>query len=110
MLDIVGAMDATLFDRLLYEEESPTLDFKQGQYRFVAATDLEKSELLKDILGFANAWRRSEAYILIGVKKYVADGSTRLPQWHIGRSIASGAGGAGRVSRRSAGPKPVCDR
>jgi hypothetical protein len=26
------------------------------------------SEILKDILGFANAWRRSEAYILIGVE------------------------------------------
>ena len=30
---------------------------------------MEKSELLKDVLGFANAWRRSEAYILIGVKQ-----------------------------------------
>lgn len=61
-------MDATLFDRLLYEEESPTLDFKREQYRFVKASDEDKSELLKDILGFANAWRRSEAYILIGVE------------------------------------------
>ena len=33
------------------------------------ATQEEKSELLKDILGFANAWRRSEAYILIGVEE-----------------------------------------
>jgi len=62
-------MDATLFERLLYEEESPTLDFKKEQYRFVKATDDEKSELLKDILGFTNAWRRSEAYILIGVEE-----------------------------------------
>jgi predicted HTH transcriptional regulator len=31
--------------------------------------DDEKSELLKDILGFANAWRRATAYILIGVKE-----------------------------------------
>jgi hypothetical protein len=61
-------MDATLFERLLYEEESTTLDFKKEQYRFVKATDEEKSELLKDILGFTNAWRRSEAYILIGVE------------------------------------------
>jgi hypothetical protein len=57
-----------LFERLLYEEEGPTLDFKREQYPFVKATDAEKSELLKDILGFANAWRRSEAYILIGVE------------------------------------------
>ncbi len=62
-------MDATLFERLLYEEESTTLDFKKEQYRFVKATDDEKSDLLKDILGFANAWRRSDVYILIGVEE-----------------------------------------
>jgi predicted HTH transcriptional regulator len=61
-------MNNELFERLLYEEESTTLDFKKEQYRFAKATDDEKSELLKDILGFANAWRRSEAYILIGVE------------------------------------------
>jgi predicted HTH transcriptional regulator len=51
-----------------YEEESSTLDFKREQYCFAKATENEKSELLKDILGFANAWRRLEAYILIGVE------------------------------------------
>ena len=61
-------MNDVLFEQLLFEEESTTLDFKKEQYRFVKATDDEKSELLKDILGFANAWRRSEAYILIGVE------------------------------------------
>ncbi len=61
-------MTNELFERLLYEEESPTLDFKKEQYRFAKATDDEKSELLKDILGFVNAWRRAEAYILIGVE------------------------------------------
>jgi hypothetical protein len=61
-------MNHALFERLLYEEESTTLDFKKEQYRFVKASDEDKSELLKDILGFANAWRRSEAYILIGVE------------------------------------------
>ncbi|MGH7393589.1 MAG: AlbA family DNA-binding domain-containing protein [Candidatus Rokuibacteriota bacterium] len=60
-------MNDELFERLLYEEEGPTLDFKREQYRFASASDEEKAELLKDILGFANAWRRSEAYILIGV-------------------------------------------
>lgn len=62
-------MNNELFEQLLYEEESTTLDFKKAQYRFVKATDDEKSELLKDILGFSNAWRRSEAYILIGVEE-----------------------------------------
>ena len=62
-------MDRAFFEQLLYEEETSTLDVKKQQYRFVKATDDEKSELLKDILGFANAWRRSEAYILIGVEE-----------------------------------------
>jgi hypothetical protein len=61
-------MNKELFERLLYEEESPTLDFKKEQYRFVKASEDEKSEILKDILGFVNAWRRSEAYILIGIE------------------------------------------
>lgn len=60
-------MNDEVFERLLYEEESTTIDFKREQYRFAKAAEQEKSELLKDILGFANAWRRSEAYILIGV-------------------------------------------
>ncbi|MBD2665163.1 AlbA family DNA-binding domain-containing protein [Richelia sinica] len=61
-------MDRDQFEQLLYEEEGNTLDFKKEQYLFSKATDEEKSELLKDILGFANAWRRTTAYILIGVE------------------------------------------
>lgn len=60
-------MDKQTFEQLLYEEESEALDFKSKQYRFVKASEDEKAELIKDILGFANAWRRSEAFILIGV-------------------------------------------
>jgi hypothetical protein len=62
-------MKTQLLESLLYEEESPTLDFKKEQYPFSKATEEDKSELVKDILGFANAWRRSEAYILIGVEE-----------------------------------------
>ncbi len=62
-------MNNALFEQLLYEEESNTLDFKEKQYRFARATNEEKSEILKDILGFANAWRRSDAYIIVGVKE-----------------------------------------
>ncbi len=62
-------MDAGLFERLLHEDESNTLDFKAQQYRFTKATAREKSEILKDILGFANAWRRTDAFILIGVEE-----------------------------------------
>ena len=56
-----------LIEELLYEAEGTSLDFKQQQYKFQSATDNEKSELLKDILAFSNSWRRSDAFILIGV-------------------------------------------
>jgi Putative DNA-binding domain len=61
-------MNAALFEQLLNEEESSTLDFKQEQYKFSKASDDDKSEIVKDILIFANAWRREDAYILIGVE------------------------------------------
>ena len=60
-------MDATLLEQLLHEDESATLDFKRDQYKFNGGSDDNRSEFLKDILGFANGWRRSDAYILIGV-------------------------------------------
>jgi len=57
-------------EELLYEEESNTLDFKEEQYRFIGErNDHIKCEILKDILAFANAWRQSDAYILIGVRE-----------------------------------------
>lgn len=62
-------MNHHLFEELLHEEEGPSLDFKREQYRFNSCDDEARSELLKDILAFANAWRRSDAYILIGVEE-----------------------------------------
>lgn len=61
-------MDNVLFESLLNEGESTILDFKEAQYKFTSATDEEKIDLLKDILAFANAWRHTPAYILIGVR------------------------------------------
>ena len=61
--------DFRLVEGLLHEEESQTLDFKRDQYAFEGADRRTKSELLKDILAFCNAWRRSTAYILIGIKE-----------------------------------------
>jgi len=58
-----------LIESLLYEEEGNALDFKEEQYRFTNGTDDQKSELLKDLLAFANAFRRTDAYILIGVRE-----------------------------------------
>ena len=60
-------IDKNILEQLLHEEESSTLDFKRDQYPFDGADDKTKSELLKDILAFSNAWRRTTAYILIGV-------------------------------------------
>lgn len=62
-------MDARLLEELLNEDESSSLDFKLGQYQLSGSSDDEKSEIVKDILAFANAWRRVDAYILIGVEE-----------------------------------------
>lgn len=60
-------MDDILLEQLLNEDESSSLDFKRDQYSFDRASAQQKSELLKDILAFTNAWRRTSAYILVGV-------------------------------------------
>ena len=57
-----------LIEELLHEDEGTALDFKRDQYQFESANRETKSELLKDILAFANAFRRTDAYILIGVE------------------------------------------
>jgi hypothetical protein len=61
-------LDSSLIESLLYQGEGTALDFKRDQYPFTGATEEQQSELLKDILAFANSWRQGEAYILIGVK------------------------------------------
>lgn len=60
---------ALVEELLLYGSEGVELDFKRDQYPFEGATDLQKAELLKDILAFANAFRRNDAFILIGVEE-----------------------------------------
>ena len=57
-----------LIESLLYQCEGEALDFKRDQYPFIEADNLKKSELLKDLLAFANSWRRTDAYILIGIQ------------------------------------------
>ena len=67
-----------LIESLLHEEESSILDFKSEQYSFVKISpklellkgdDFQKSEVLKDIIAFANARRRTDSYILLGVRE-----------------------------------------
>lgn len=65
----MSVISESTLEQLLFENESPTLDFKRQQYAFEGAPDLDKSELLKDILAFANSWRRTDAFILIGVEE-----------------------------------------
>ena len=60
-------LDDVILESLLHQEEGPALDFKGYQYPFDKASVDEKSELLKDILAFANTKRETTAYILIGV-------------------------------------------
>ena len=62
-------IDKNTLEQLLHEEEGAALDFKRDQYPFDGADNNAKSELLKDILAFANSWRRTIAYILIGVNE-----------------------------------------
>lgn len=57
-----------LLDALRYKSEGTDLDFKSEQYRFAGGNDFEKSEMLKDILAIANAWRDGTGYILLGLK------------------------------------------
>ena len=63
------SMTPEQIEQLLHEEEGTALDFKRDQYKFVGATDDEKSEILKDILAFSNAFRRADAYIVLGVEE-----------------------------------------
>ena len=58
-----------LLESLLDMEEGPALDFKGMQYHFNKAKDEAKSELLKDVLAFANSQRYRTAYILVGVEE-----------------------------------------
>lgn len=64
-------MNPVHLEHLLFEDESVTLDFKRDQYPFSKVDEDTRSELLKDILGFANAFRRSDALIVIGVEDVV---------------------------------------
>jgi hypothetical protein len=65
-------MDEAFIEQLLYENEGTELDFKRDQYPLT--NPAEKGELTKDILTFANAWRRADAYILIGVDENKVNG------------------------------------
>ena len=61
--------DIKLLNRLLYEKSSNVLIFRSHEYKLDVALALEKGQILKDIVSAANAWRRADTYILIGVEE-----------------------------------------
>src|SRR3989339_1166840 len=61
-------IDEKKIEELCLKGESVTLDYKVEQYKFNGNKD-DKSELLKDVLSFANAWREEKGYILIGISE-----------------------------------------
>ncbi|KXU89804.1 hypothetical protein CI15_06345 [Paraburkholderia monticola] len=65
-------MDQDFLRALLYRAEGADLDFKREQYK-VSGSDAERSELVKDVLAMANAWRESTAYIILGVAENKSD-------------------------------------
>lgn len=54
-------------NQLCLQGESNCVDYKRAQYAFIGGTDDQKAELLKDVLCFANSFRKMLAYIIIGV-------------------------------------------
>jgi hypothetical protein len=65
-------MEQDFLRALLYRAEGVDLDFKREQYK-VSGSDAEKSELVKDVLAMANAWRESTGYIILGVAENKSD-------------------------------------
>lgn len=57
-----------LLNMLRYKSEGPDIDFKSAQYRFNGGSEIDKAEMLKDILAIANSWRDGPGYILLGFK------------------------------------------
>jgi hypothetical protein len=73
----------TILDTLIYRAEDTTVEFKCEQYVIAKppkeegvlpadakrAYEAKKSELLKDVLAMANAWRDGSGYIVIGARE-----------------------------------------
>lgn len=66
---VLSDMIEDLIDDLLYRSEASDLEFKAEQYVLSGGSNDAKSELVKDILAMANAWREGTGYILLGVKE-----------------------------------------
>lgn len=85
-------MKRELFEKLINEEESNTLDFKEYFYDFSGSSKAEReqkqSSFIKDLLAFANTIRTKSAYIIIGIKDSSKElvGMNRL---HDGNEIAT---------------------
>jgi hypothetical protein len=59
-----------LIETLLNMSESASLDFKRDQYPLAGASDEQKSELVKDIVAFANAWKSGSSVAEVGAPRW----------------------------------------
>ncbi|MBP7283137.1 MAG: tetratricopeptide repeat protein [Leptospiraceae bacterium] len=66
-------MNKELFEYLLSQPESDTLDFKSEFYDFSGDTEKAKeakeSKFIKDIISFANTKKDKSSYIIVGIKE-----------------------------------------
>ncbi|TGN09102.1 AlbA family DNA-binding domain-containing protein [Leptospira bandrabouensis] len=62
-------MDDNTFQQFLYLSEGESLDFKRDQYKISKSSEDEKSEFVKDIVAMANSWRKTDAFIILGIKE-----------------------------------------
>ncbi|WP_047414168.1 helix-turn-helix domain-containing protein [Cellulophaga sp. Hel_I_12] len=60
-------MNQEVINILLYNSESPTLDFKKEDYRL--GKHLKKNDILKDLMALANHPSNEDKYIFVGVKE-----------------------------------------
>ena len=63
------AIELEASEGLRRTEERASLDFKRQQYRFLGASDEDKSKILKDMLAFANTPCDCSAYMLTGMEE-----------------------------------------
>ncbi|QQU02359.1 ATP-binding protein [Myroides odoratus] len=75
-------MNKEIFETLIKQKESKTLDFKLSEYDFSSnAHESKKADFIKDIISFSNTIRNESSYIIIGVEEVNSQNVLRgIPQ------------------------------
>lgn len=69
-IPVENFMTKEIFEKLINESESSTLDFKKSEYDFSSnAPESKKAEFIKDIISFSNTVRKDTSYIIIGIEE-----------------------------------------